>query len=466
MSSTGVPQDSSPEYRDAVAYLYGRINYERLSAQSFTHSDFKLQRMRRLLDLVGSPEATIPVIHVAGTKGKGSTSTMSAAMLQAAGYRVGLYTSPHLNRFEERFLVDGECATEAEVVELVDAVRQAELAMGDEGERLTFFELTTAMAWLHFQRRQVRIAVLEVGLGGRLDSTNLCHPLTTIISSISRDHMKLLGETLASIAREKAGIAKRGVQMLSGVTPPDAVEAIREACLKAEAPLWEIGREIEVRHVRLLANVETVLPHYEFDLSGPNGSLENLAVPLAGRHQVENAALAVTAVTGLQSHGFSVDADAVHRGLRNARLPLRLEILRRAPLVIVDAAHNDASMEAVRETIRGLPASRKTLVFASSKDKETARILEIAAPAFDRILVTQYLSNPRAVPPDELLALARQFSSRETILAASPLEAWQRIQVDAQPQDLVCVTGSFFLAAEFRDLLVSPTDPTGTPCER
>lgn len=466
MSSTGVPQDSSPEYRDAVAYLYGRINYERLSAQSFTHSDFKLQRMRRLLDLVGSPEATIPVIHVAGTKGKGSTSTMSAAMLQAAGYRVGLYTSPHLNRFEERFLVDGECATEAEVVDLVGTVRQAELAMGDEGERLTFFELTTAMAWLHFQRRQVRIAVLEVGLGGRLDSTNLCHPLTTIISSISRDHMRLLGETLASIAREKAGIAKRGVQMLSGVTPPDAVEAIRESCLRAEAPLWEIGREIEIRNIRLSTTVETVLPHYEFDLTSPIGAIDNVAVPLAGRHQVENAALAVTAVTGLQAHGFSVDTDAVHRGLRNARLPLRLEILRRTPLVIVDAAHNDASMEAVRETIRGLPASRKTLVFASSKDKETARILEIAAPAFDRIVVTQYLSNPRAVPPDELLALARQFSSRETILAASPLEAWQRIQADARPQDLVCVTGSFFLAAEFRDLLVSPTDPTGTPCER
>ncbi len=459
MSSTGELSDHSPEYRSAVDFLFGRINYERLAALTMSEADFKLHRMRRLLDVLGSPEQAIPAIHVAGTKGKGSTSVMAAAMLQAAGYRVGLYTSPHRVQFEERMTVNGALLSPAEVVELVDLLRQAEASLGEDGHALTFFELTTAMSWLHFRRSKVDLAVVEVGLGGRLDSTNLCRPLATIITSISRDHMRMLGNTLASIAREKAGIAKAGVPMLSGVTADEPAEAIREACRLADAPLFELDRELLVSSVTPVVTLGSpALPRYRFDLKTPWSALQNLEAPLAGFHQVANTALASSAVTRLASAGLPVTGDALRTGLEKVDLPLRLEVLRRNPLVIVDSAHNDASIRALRETIQDFPARRRTLVFGSSRDKETARLLEIAVPAFDRIIVTPYLLNPRAVPAAELLEIARPLTNAPVVAASSPAEAWAVAQEGCGPEDLICVSGSFFLAAEFRELLAAPQD--------
>lgn len=459
MSSTGELSDPSPEYRSAVDFLFGRINYERLAALTMSEGDFKLHRMRRLLDVLGSPEQAIPAIHVAGTKGKGSTSVMAAAMLEAAGYRVGLYTSPHRVQFEERMTVNGALLTPAEVVELVEELRQAEASFGEDGQALTFFELTTAMSWLHFRRSKVDVAVVEVGLGGRLDSTNLCRPLATIITSISRDHMRMLGNTLASIAREKAGIAKPGVPMLSGVTIDEPAEAIRDACRHAEAPLFELDRDLLVSNVTPVVDTNPPgLLRYRFDLKTPWSAVQNLESPLAGFHQVANTALAVSAITRLASEGYPAGQDALRTGLSQVDLPLRLEVLRRNPLVIVDSAHNDASIRALRETIQDFPARRRTLVFGSSRDKETARLLEIAVPAFDRIIVTPYLLNPRAVPAEELLEIARPLTNAPVVAASSPTEAWALAQEGCSPEDLICVSGSFFLAAEFRELLAAPQD--------
>jgi len=458
MSLTGELSEQSPEYRSAVDYLFGRINYERQAALTMSETDFKLHRMRRLLDVLGSPEQSIPAIHVAGTKGKGSTSVMAAAMLQAAGYRVGLYTSPHRVRFEERMTVDGNLLSPAEVVELVDQLRSAAASLGDDGQQLTFFELTTAMSWLHFRRSKVDLAVVEVGLGGRLDSTNLCRPLATIVTSISRDHMRMLGNTLASIAREKAGIAKPGVPMLSGVTATEPAEAIREACRLVGAPLFELDRELFVSNVSPVESASPPgLPRYRFDLATPWVAARELEAPLAGFHQVCNTALAASAVTSLAAQGYPVGDSALRAGLSRVDLPLRLEVLGRNPLVIVDSAHNDASIRALRETIQDFPCRQRTLVFGSSRDKETSRLLEIAVPAFDRVVVTPYLINPRAVPAEELLEIARSLTSAPVVAAASPAEAWAIARQESGPDDLICVSGSFFLAAEFRELL------TGAP---
>ncbi len=466
MSPTGELSEQSPEYRSATDYLFRRVNFERLSAQAMAEAGFKLHRMRRLLDVLGSPEQSIPVVHVAGTKGKGSTSVMTAAMLQAAGYRVGLYTSPHRVRFEERMVVNGVLPTPQEIVDLVRRVQAAEAELGNEGLELTFFEQTTAMSWLHFQASRVDIAVFEVGLGGRLDSTNVCRPLTTVITSISRDHMRMLGDTLESIAREKAGIAKRGVPMLSGVTAAEPAAAIRKACHDEGAPLYELDREIRITNIRPLEAAggeegdERPLPRYRFDLATPWTEQRDLAAPLAGFHQVTNTALAVTAVRSLEASGFVVSDGAIREGLSRVDLPLRLEVLSRRPLVIVDSAHNDASIQALRETLQDLPCRKRTLIFGSSRDKETARLLEIAIPAFDRVIVTPYLLNPRAVSTEELLEIARSISGGTVEGASSPAEAWALAQQGACPDDLICVSGSFFLAAEFRELLTSASTPS------
>jgi dihydrofolate synthase/folylpolyglutamate synthase len=454
MSLADLITESSPEYRSALAYLVGRINYERLAAQTYSADDFKLQPMRRLLDLLGSPEQSIPAIHVAGTKGKGSTSVMIASMLQAGGYRVGLYTSPHRHRFEERMLVNGEPPTPAEIVELVRQLEPVEQQLLDEGISLTFFELTTALGWLHFRQRGAEVAVIEVGLGGRLDSTNLCRPIVTIITSISRDHMRLLGDTLASIAREKAGIAKSGVTMISGVADSEPAAAIREICRAVGAPLQELERDFRFSSCRT-AYRDSVLPQYAFELRTPKSSYEELVAPLPGLHQVPNTALAVRAVELAGESGFPVSESAMRDGLRRVELPLRLEVVRSNPSVVVDAAHNDASMQALCDTIRDVPATRRTLVFGSSRDKETRRLLEIAAGAFDRIVVTQYLNNPRAVSPEELLVMASEVTDKPILVASSPAEAWSLVRSDAAPTELICVSGSFFLAAEFRELLLA-----------
>ena len=461
MSPTGELSEQSPEYRSATDYLFRRINYERLSVQAMSEAGFKLHRMRRLIEVLGSPEQSVPAIHVAGTKGKGSTSVMTAAILQAAGYRVGLYTSPHRVQFEERMTVNGVLPSPQQIVDLVHRIQAAEAELGEDGRDLTFFEQTTAMSWLHFQASRVDVAVVEVGLGGRLDSTNLCRPLATIITSISRDHMRMLGNTLESIAREKAGIAKEGVPMLSGITAAEPASAIRQSCQDAGAPLFEVDREIRISNVRPFSPIEerggemAPLPKYQFDLTAPWTTQSGLVAPLAGFHQVTNTALAVSATMSLESKGFVVSDEALREGLSRVELPLRLEVVSRRPLVIVDSAHNDASILALRETLKDLPCRRRTLVFGSSRDKETARLLEIALPAFDRVIVTPYLLNPRAVPAEELIEIVRSLSGIPAEKASSPAEAWALAQQGLGPDDLICVSGSFFLAAEFRELLTA-----------
>lgn len=468
-------KDTIPGYGEAIEFLYARIDYERLRPGSYTARDLKLERMRQLLNLLDRPQEKIPAVHIAGTKGKGSTAVMVAGILSAAGYRTGLFTSPHLSAFEERMVVDRVPPEKPELVELVNQLAGpvAEMDRGPEDQHPTFFEITTALAWLYFLRRRADVAVLEVGLGGRLDATNLCRPEATVITNISRDHTALLGETPAQIAREKAGIIKPGVPVISGVRNEEAAAVISEVCRDRRAPLFELNRSLRfVRHrVRgpggawpsghapgapAVAAGEAGAVPAVIDVQTPWQTWSGIPVPLAGGHQAANAALALGVVGLLAERGWSRGPDFVEAGLRQVRWPVRIEVLNRRPAVVIDSAHNGASATALVETLKeSFAARRRVLVFGASRDKDVPEMLSRLLPEFETVVLTQYRDNPRALPVDDLERIARNTFAGPMHRADDPPAAWRLARQLASVEDLICITGSFFLAAELRNRVLS-----------
>ena len=457
----------------ALAFLFGRIDYERTRTIPYRARRFKLDRMQRLVALLGHPERAYPAIHIAGTKGKGSTAAMLAAVWTAAGFRTGLYTSPHLQRVEERFVVDGQECSEAELVALLSDIHgvlgrlDAEAANDADLAEPTYFEITTAAALLHFQRHHVDCAVLEVGLGGRLDSTNVCHPAVSVITTISLDHTRQLGRTPAEIAAEKAGIIKPGIPVITGVRELESLEVIESIARQNDAALLAAGRDFDFAYLGTTGrdaapgepNGGDVLDYRE-QIGGVSRRLEHVRIGMMGRHQAANAAVALATLGQLQRQGWTIDESAIRSGLARARCPARFELVGRRPTVILDAAHNPASVLALKETLDDhFPATPRLLVFATSIDKDARQMLQHLLPGFEHVVFTRYLNNPRARDPVELETLATELADRydwpqpRTDVAPSPRAAWQRIRSLATPSHLICVTGSFFLAAEIREHL-------------
>ncbi|HEX7378991.1 MAG TPA: folylpolyglutamate synthase/dihydrofolate synthase family protein [Pirellulales bacterium] len=446
-------------YQAALEFLYGRIDYEQATAMPYGSRELKLDRMRELLRRLDDPQNRLPIVHVAGTKGKGSTAAMIAAVLTAAGYSTGLYTSPHLDRLEERFRVDGRLCGEEELAELTDRLRPvvAEMdreahAVGESGP--TYFELTTALGLLHFVARRVDAAVLEVGMGGRLDSTNVCQPRVTVITSISFDHTKQLGNTLQAIAREKAGIVKPDIPLVSGVTIEEPRREIERICRQRSAPLIQLGRDFDFSY-HAPAEVETTVACPSIDFVSHTQGREQfqraVQVGLLGEHQGANAAVALAVVDQLRSQGWSISEAAARRGLAEVAWPARIEVVARRPTVILDAAHNVASIAALVKTLdESFSCRDRLLVFATTQEKQVAQMLRLLLPRFNRVIFTRYQNNPRGVPPEELAALALKTTGTAADVRVHPAAAWQRVHELAAETDLVCVTGSFFIAAEMR----------------
>jgi dihydrofolate synthase / folylpolyglutamate synthase len=462
------------DHASALDWLMRQINYERTTAVPYQTAAFKLDRMRRLLALLGDPHLGLRAVHIAGTKGKGSTAAMLAAVLQAAGLKTGLYTSPHLSAIEERIAIDGRRCTSDDFTALA---AELELAVGrlpseasnPDASEPTFFEITTAMAFLHFAREKVDAAVLEVGLGGRLDSTNVCSPQVCIITSISFDHTRQLGNTLAAIAGEKAGIIKAGVPAISGVTAAEPRDVIQGVATTVGAPLVQAGEDYTFSSGELSGSNQALpaLVSYAERVAGVPWRMDNVELGMLGRHQAANAAAAIAATRRLAEQGWCIDEGALRQGLAQARCPARIEVLCRRPTIILDVAHNVASVAALLAVLREQFAPRRrVLIFASSKDKDTAGMLRLLAPEFDEILLTRYIHNPRAVEPEKLLEMAR-VAMAETATSASraavlhrfstPEEAWAKGCSVADDRDLLCITGSFFLAAELRPLVLATT---------
>ena len=453
-TQTIVDVSDDARYQAALDFLFSRLNYEKAPDAARTISDFKLSRMERLLEVLGNPHLSIPVVHIAGSKGKGSTATMVARILEDAGYRTGLFTSPHISRFEERLTINGQLADEATVIALVDQLRPASAAVERElGTTPTFFELVTAMAWMHFKQAGVQIAVFEVGLGGRLDSTNICAPVVTAITSISRDHTRLLGETLELIAGEKAGIIKPGVPVVTGVRDPGPLSVIEQKATAAGSRLTCCDRDFRgiVSNVHESSASEPFCHSIDFQSEG--FSLPGLQLSMAGEHQIRNAAVAIRIIQELRSAGWEVSEDAIRRGLSRARCLLRIQVVAREPLTILDAAHNPASIEALCRTLASVQTGKRVAIFASSKDKETGKLLAILNEHFDEIWLTRYVKNPRSVEFETLEELANSILTRPWRIAVTPEAAIADARQQCGKGDLVCVAGSFFLAAEALDIL-------------
>ena len=445
------------DYQDCLDFLYSRLNYERQGMPRLA-GELRLGRMRRFLRRLGDPQDAYKIIHVAGTKGKGSTSAMIAAALTTSGVRTGLFCSPHLNRLEERFKVDGVDATSNQFVSLIEILRPIVATFDAEGTANahrgpTFFEITTAMGLLHFAKSKADAVVLEVGLGGRLDSTNVVRPAVSVITNISYDHVKQLGNTLGAIAREKAGIFKRGRPAVSGDLGIEARGVIRKIAEQRRAPFREITTDFA----------------YEYDPPSPPlrrptagrvrvqtwrtdwGVME---LPLLGSHQAHNASVALASLDVLGEQGMEVGRDTVTRAFSLLTFPARVEVIGTSPWIVIDGAHNLASAQALAATLQDcIPPVTRTLVFGTTREKDLKGQLRVLLPGTDRVVATQYVENPRAVPPSEVAEAVAELGGPPAIVTHHPGEAIAVAREVTPQEGLICVTGSLFLAAETRALI-------------
>jgi dihydrofolate synthase/folylpolyglutamate synthase len=382
---------------------------------------------------------------------------MFASIAQAAGLHAGLFTSPHLEHVEERVTINGE---PIDAKKLASAMREIQAAAEQANVRPSFFEVATALAFHHFAAEQVDLAVMEVGLGGRFDSTNVCNPLLSVITSISFDHMDQLGSRLAQITREKAGIIKPGRPVVSGATPEEARAVIESVSQTQGAPLTQLG--IDFHEVDVAGHVEShsggkdeIIPG-QVRVRTPERTWPAMTVGLLGHHQAANAAVVVAGIEQLRDQGLALNDDAVKRGLAEVRWPARMEVLGWRPLIVLDCAHNVASAQAVIDTLRAsFPPGPRTLLFAASRDKDLPGILEVLLPHFQQVIFTRFTNNPRAADPAHLADLARTIERKEVAIEPQPELAWQKARTATGHDGLICVTGSVFLAGQLRPIILA-----------
>jgi dihydrofolate synthase/folylpolyglutamate synthase len=396
---------------------------------------FGLKSITGLLSRLGNPQKSYKTIIIAGTNGKGSTAAMTASILHSAGYKVGLYTSPHLVDVRERIVVNGRKISRRDFNQAIAYVREK------IEQPVTYFECLTAAAFVYFQNQKVDIAVLEVGLGGRLDATNVSRPLVSIITNIAYDHMTYLGDTLESIACEKAGIIKQKGICITAAKQKNVLKVLQETCLSRQAKLYRVGCDIKIKK------------HGNdfFTYQGFNRNLKNLKVPLRGEYQQLNAALALAAIEICEKKGFHIDDAAIYSGLQNTRWEARLEVMQKNPLFILDGAHNPAGIDVLcRSLKKDFSYRRLILIFGALADKDYRRMLEKISPLASKIIVVQ-MKAKRAVPVNDLMNIVKKMGY-PAIAAENVQQAILRAWKLAGKQDMICATGSFYLAGEVKQV--------------
>lgn len=429
-------------YKEALRYIGSFINYEKKEDFSYNRTFFNLKRMEHLLNLIGNPHQQLRAIHIAGTKGKGSTAAIIASILTANGLRVALYTSPHLIDPRERIRIGGKLISEEEFTYFLSQIR-FELENSSEQTSFTFFEIYTALAFFYFSHQRVDIAVLETGLGGRLDATNVVYPLLAVITQISFDHTRELGKDLTSIAREKSGIIKEGVTVLTSPQDRAVMKVLEQAVRQKKTELYKVGEDIQYKRRGCTPQTQT------FDLKTRKRTYSHLVLPLAGMHQLINAATAVGAIDLIEDKGIFTSAEAVRKGLKEVKWPGRIEILFTEPLFIVDCAHNGASAQALADYLKDIfPQKRIILVLGILKNKDVESIARILCPLADKIILTG-VNSPRALTPEEIEKAIVKFCPRKEILIEKRVKnAIICAQNLAGDDDLICIAGSVYLAGE------------------
>jgi dihydrofolate synthase / folylpolyglutamate synthase len=429
-------------YQKALEYLYSYVDFSLQKVVTYSPARFKLERMQGLVTSLGNPQVAYPCIHVAGTKGKGSVSILCASALSHAGYKVGLYTSPHLDDYAERIQINGKFIPHADLVTLVEQIKPHVAAIPE----LTTFEITTALAFMYFAMQKVNAAVIEVGLGGRLDATNVVLPEVSVITSISYDHTYLLGNTLTEIAGEKAGIIKPGIPVVVSPQEEEARIVLERIARERDAPLMQVGRDI------LFKEVSHTLDHQSLQVwtpGGKNGSRARLTIPLLGPHQVVNAATAFASLQVFDQKGVKIGLKDIKGGFANAFWPGRFEIIQKSPAVILDCAHNrDSALKLCLSLEEYYPGGKVHLVFGASEDKDIQGMFSELLPVVEELYLVKSF-HPRAIEPDKLLDMVSPFGCPVHVIDQIPDALEMAIQ-NLGADQVVLVTGSIFVVAEAR----------------
>jgi dihydrofolate synthase / folylpolyglutamate synthase len=428
--------DTEKAYNLALDYLYSFVDYSLKHASELAKADFNLDRMFALMESLGDPQKQYPIIHVAGTKGKGSTSALCSSALIAAGYKVGLYTSPHLEDYVERIRVNGMPISHKKMVDLVDEIKSAVAKI----PRLTTFEITTALGFLAFARAGVDAAVIEVGLGGRLDATNVVIPKVSVITSLSMDHMAVLGDTLAKIAGEKAGIIKQGVPVVSSPQKEEALETLLRVAADRDAPLVLVGKDIEFVLLESSLNGQTI--RVTDNLLSSTFSFQ---LPLLGYHQIINAA---TTYAALKASGLRISDKAIQKGFSQVKWPARFEVARREPPIIFDSAHNDDSFARLRETLdEYFPGNEVYLIFGASEDKNIPGMFRELKSKIRKVIVTR-ADHPRALEVEKIQSLAAQAGLQSEAVTPVSSALVRALELSGIDGSIVLSAGSMFVTAE------------------
>ncbi|KON31222.1 hypothetical protein AC482_01545 [miscellaneous Crenarchaeota group-15 archaeon DG-45] len=435
------------EYNEALEWLFG--------IQRFG-SKLGLKHIRHLLSLVGDPHLRFRSIHITGTSGKGSTASMIASVLRVEGYKVALYTSPHLSSFTERIVVDEREISVDDVVRLIGVLRpHAErMALDPELRHPTFFEVVTALAFMYFAEQAVDFAVLEVGMGGRLDATNVVHALVSVITNVSLEHTEVLGKTILEIAEKKAGIIKEGGVLITATQDDDVFRLFEEVCKRVGSRIFRVGRDIEYR------KLSSSLEGQSFQLRGLLNSFDELHIPLLGDHQLLNAASAVGGVEALSFHGITISRAAIEEGLRRARWPGRLEIMQRRPLVVLDCAKDAEAARAAKEALlREFTYDRLIAVVSISSDKNIPEMIGQLAQAADMFIITIHGVMGRAADPSVIAGEVERHSKPYEIVIDVKDAVRRGIEL-AGGDGMVVVVGSVFLVGEARELWFTSSGTT------
>jgi dihydrofolate synthase/folylpolyglutamate synthase len=447
-------------YKDALAYLLERTDYEREEHVRYNVTTFSLERMEKLLSLLGDPHRQISTVHIAGTKGKGSTATMLARMLEANGYAVGLYTSPHLIHLHERITVNSRMISDSEMLGLMNRLH-APIEKLAKDDPPTFFEIMTALAFQHFADRKIDIGVVETGLGGRLDSTNVLLPKVVGITSLSLDHNQQLGNTLDRIAMEKAGILKKGVPAVTVQQEPVAMDVLQSQAVAVKAPLSVTGSPDIDFSYRFETSREHG-PHTRICLTTPTSRFEHLRVPLHGKHQAINCGLALALLDKLKSVGYEIDGEKSADGLLKVTLAGRMEMVCQDPRIMIDGAHNAASIRALIHAIgQNIPYDSMVMIFGCNTDKDVMGMLHELRYGADKVIFTRSNSS-KAVSPQELADMYTELCGKMCQTSSSLGEALQLARSAVGREDLICITGSFYLIGQAKTRFQSRPVPVAS----
>ena len=441
-------------YKQAKEFLLQTIDYEKLTQYKYDSSSFDLKRMEEMMAFVGNPHKKRRCVHITGTKGKGSTSIIIASILKELGLKTGLFTSPHLIYLEERMKVNDRMISQNMFVELINRLKPYvdRIMLKNPTLMPTFFEIVTAIAFLYFERKKVDISVLEVGMGGRLDSTNIILPEISVITPVSYDHTDRLGHTLDRIAYEKAGIIKEGVPVISSAQEPEPLSVISKTCKEKNARLYLVGKDILINNIKVTKR--NGFYGTEYEIRTWRNIYKNIFLPLVGRHQVENCATAIGALDVLAENGIiETNNENIINALAKVKCPARIEVISESPLIVLDTAHTVSSMKILRESIKENFSFKKLIVVIGlSADKDIEGILKEIAFVADDLILTR-TGNPREAEPEKMAVTAKRFYRKNPMVIEDIDEALKEAKRIAEKDDLICITGSFFLAGKLKKLL-------------